>query len=240
MDIQRRQALKTIGIGGIGAALLAGKGLANASQNYVQYGVLVDTRKCINCKACQVACKLWNGNQPDPTTFKNQFSASTFTYVSECKFTGPYPNVKYHTAKRQCMHCEDPACVQACPQGGAAIHKEPNGMVVINHENCLRCGSCTEACVFGGAVNLDEKAFLLKKCTFCIDRIRHGLVPACVETCLTGALQFGTLEEINNKGLEAKNQGYPVHGLKGEKWATSWIYIWPKGVENRTMFFPKV
>jgi formate dehydrogenase iron-sulfur subunit len=239
MDIRRRQFLTNVGIGGISAALLARKGVAKASPAAVEYGVLIDTRKCVNCKACQIACKLWNGNEPDPTTFKKQFTASTFTYVSECKLTGVYPNVTYHTAKRQCMHCEHPACVEACPEFGAAIHKEPNGMVVINHENCIRCGSCTDACSFGGAVNLDEDAYVMKKCTLCVDRIHNGMAPACVDTCPTEALQFGPREEVNAKALEAKNQGFPVHGLKGERWATSWLYIWPKGVENRAMFFPR-
>jgi Fe-S-cluster-containing dehydrogenase component len=239
MDIRRREFLKDFGFGGVGAAVLAGATIAKAAQPSVEYGILVDTRRCVNCKACQIACKMWNGNEPDPTAFKRKFSPSTFTYVSECKFTGPFPNVRYHTAKRQCMHCEHPACVEACPQAGKAIHKDPDGVVVINHENCLRCGSCTEACSFGGAVSLDEKAHLMKKCTMCVDRIRNGMTPACVDTCPAGALQFGTLEEVNTKAKEAKRQGYPVHGLKGEKWASSWVYVWPKGVENRAMFFPK-
>lgn len=239
MDIRRREFLRDLSMGGIGGALLAGSRIAEAAQPGVQYGVLVDTRRCVNCKACQIACKMWNGNEPDPTTYKRKFTPSTFTYVSECKHTGAFPNVNYHTAKRQCMHCEHPECVEACPMGGAAIHKEPNGLVLVNHENCIRCESCTEACPFGGAVNLDENAHLMTKCTFCVDRVQNGLVPACVDTCPAGVLQFGTLEEVNAKALEAKHQGYPVHGLKGERWATSWLYVWPKGVETRAMFFPR-
>jgi Fe-S-cluster-containing dehydrogenase component len=63
--------------------------------------------------------------------------------------------------------------------------------------------------------------------SLCGQNPHNGMVPACVDTCPTGALQFGTLEEVNAKALDAKEQDYPVHGLKGERWASSWLYVWP-------------
>jgi len=237
MNTDRREFIKNLGIGGIGAVVLAGtEGYAHAAKGG-KYGVLVDARNCVNCKACQISCKMWNGNEPDPNTYKDSFTSSTFCWVQECKYTGSFPNVNYHTAKRQCMHCEEPACVEACPQDGRAIHKEPDGIVLINHENCIRCESCTDACSFGGVPRLDEDANMMKKCTFCVDRVRKGIAPACVDTCIAEALKFGTLKKIKKMAKKAEKQGYPVYGLG--KWATSWVYVYPKGVKHRAMFFPR-
>lgn len=228
MNIDRRKFVKNLGIGGIGALLLVGTKYAHAAKTG-KYGVLVDARNCVNCKACQISCKMWNGNEPDPNTYKKGFTSSTFCWVQEVE-TGSFPKVIYYTAKRQCMHCEDPACVAECPEEGRAIHKEPDGMVLINHENCIRCEACTDACPFGGAPRLDEETNLMKKCTFCVDRVRKGVAPACVTTCPADALKFGTLKKIRGMARKAKKQGYPVYGIG--KQATSWIYVYPKGVKG--------
>lgn len=233
MKIGRRKFIKNLGIGGIGTILLPGiKGYAYAARGG-KYGVLVDARNCVNCKACQISCKMWNGNDPDPNTYKKEFTPSTWCWVQEVE-TGSFPKVIYHTMKRQCMHCEDPQCVSECPQEGKAIHKEPDGIVLINHEHCIRCESCTDACPYGGVPRLDEKTHFMKKCTFCVDRVRKGIAPACVGTCPAGALQFGRLEEIKSEVRKAKSRGHPVYGLE-EAWATSWIYVFPKGVEMKAI-----
>ena len=230
MKIDRRQFFKNLGLGGVGALLLPkidGHAYASAGG---KYGVLVDVRNCVNCKACQIACKLWNGNDPDPTTYKKEFTSSTWSWVQEVE-AGQFPEVMYHMIKRQCMHCESPQCVEACPQEGKAIHKEPNGMVLINHDHCIRCESCTDACPYGGVPRLDEEAYLMRKCTFCVDRVRRGIAPSCVDTCPAGALQFGKLEQIKAAAGKAKGKDYPVYGIEGEL-ASSWIYVFPKGVST--------
>jgi len=231
--IDRRKFFKNVGIGGIGTVLLAGtKQYAHAAEGS-KHGVLVDARNCVNCKACQISCKLWNGNDPDPDTYKKEFTSSTWCYVQEEEI-GHFPEVIYYTMERRCMHCEDPQCVTVCPLGGKAIHKEPDGIVLINHEHCIRCQSCTRGCPYGGVPRLDEKAYLIKKCTFCVDRVRKGIAPACVGTCLAGALNFGSIDEIKALANEAKKQGYPVYGLE-EEWSTSWIYIFSEGVDMKAI-----
>ena len=70
---------------------------------------------------------------------------------------------------------------------------------------------------------------MMKKCTFCADRVRQGMAPACVGTCLTGALRFGGIDKIKALAADAKNMGYPVYGLEAGE-ATSWVYIFPEGV----------
>ncbi len=233
MNIDRRGFIRKLSMGGIGAVLLAGIRTSARAAGKNRYGVLVDARNCVNCKACQIACKLWNGNDPDPDTYKKAFTHSTWCWVQE-EEVGSFPKVISYTMERRCMHCVDPPCVEACPQEGKAIHKEPDGIVLINHEHCIRCGSCTEACPYGGVPRLDEKAYLMRKCTFCVERVRKGEAPACVDTCIAHALKFGTFNEILVMATEAKKQGYQVYGLDGER-ATSWIYVFPKGVTMKTV-----
>lgn len=233
MKIDRREFFKNVTVGGIGTVLLARTSQPAHAAGANKYGVLVDARKCVNCKSCQIACKLWNGNEPDPDTYKMAFTAATWNYVQEEEI-GTFPEVLYYTMERRCMHCEDPQCVAVCPMEGKAIHKEPDGIVLINHENCIQCEACTEGCPYGGVPRLDEEAELMKKCTFCVDRVRQGMAPACVGTCPTDALRFGTIDEVKALATEAKNQGYPVYGLEGEE-STSWIYVFPEGVTIQTI-----
>ncbi len=237
-NIQRRDFLKTLGLGAAAATLpihlIPGKAQAETVGiiRLNNYGVLVDTRKCVNCKSCQITCKVWNDNQPDPSSFKTDFTAQTWTFIQE-KEVGSYdqesPTVKFAPAKRQCMHCADPVCVSNCPKGGLAIHKEPDGPVLVNHENCIRCQACVNSCPYG-VPKLDTEADQIVKCIFCFGRLREGIMPACVNTCPPGALQFSSLDEIRGLAFQAAFAGYPVYGLPpGEE--TSWIYIFPQGFE---------
>jgi formate dehydrogenase iron-sulfur subunit len=243
-EINRRGFFKKLGKFGLGAgavvaapALLPLSELKAATATAVKYAILVDTRKCVGCKACQVACKVWNDNEPDPETFKTDFTKDTWTFVQEDEvgyFNENTPNVKFITTKRQCMHCEDPVCVRYCPMNGLAIHKEADGPVLINHDNCLRCLSCVNSCPYG-VPKFDSAANKVRKCVFCFGRLRKDEKPACVDTCVAGALQSGTLEEITALAQTAESGEYPVYGMSdGAK--TSWIYIFPKGVDPEKIF----
>ena len=231
--IGRRDFLKGAGIAAGALAVPAALTAENAhAQSATAYAVLVDARRCVNCKACQIACKMWNGNEPDPTTFKTDFTSATWTYVQEYE-AGYYneltPSAKFVTPKRQCMHCEDPKCVHYCPMGGLAIHKEPDGPVLINHDNCIKCLACVNACPYG-VPRLDATTNKVLKCVFCFGKLRKGEEPACVSTCIAEALQVGTLADMTTLANTAATAGYPVYGLTAGK-KTSWIYIFPKGVD---------
>ncbi len=226
--LSRRDLLKAVGVGA-GAlavpAVLAKKAHAQATA----YGILVDTRRCVNCKACQISCKMWNDNEPDPTTFKTSFSKVTWTYVQEDEVGA---TAKCVTTKRQCMHCEDPVCVKHCPMDGRAIHKADDGPVLINHANCMRCLNCVRHCPYG-VPKFDIEANKVLKCVFCVGRLREeptSLEPACVNTCVAGALQKGTLAEITALANAAIGDGCTVYGLDAG-WKTSWIYVFPAGVD---------
>ena len=189
---------------------------------------LIDTTKCIGCRSCQVTCKAWNdlpavktelptGNLglQNPTVL----SSKSFVVVSyhEIGDEKAPAGLRYVSAKRQCMHCEDPACASACPV--TALHKTPEGPVVYDGDKCIGCRYCMWACPFGvPTVEWDKLAPRIHKCTGCYDRLgrasplrRNGqpltaadqkryaaahAVPACVEQCPAGALLYGEREEM--------------------------------------------
>jgi formate dehydrogenase iron-sulfur subunit len=123
--------------------------------------------------------------------------------------------------KDGCMHCEDPGCLKACPSPGAIV-KYANGIVDFISENCIGCGYCIAGCPFNipRISDKDNKAY---KCSLCSDRVNVGLVPACVKTCPTGAIQFGAKEDMLFRGAKR------VNDLKERGFQNAGVYD-PKGV----------
>ena len=200
-----------------------------------QHGVVVDVRRCIGCKACQVACKAWNKLPAEKTevskdgeyTNPTYFSAITWKVV-HFKEIGDYDSnvagtggLKWRMLSDNCKHCLEPACVSVCPAG--ALWKRADGPVLYDLDRCIGCGYCTLACPWG-VPNYDEEINAIRKCTMCFDRIDQGKEPACVSVCPTDALKFMTLEEARNVASEAKSQGLQVYGLD-EVGGTSWLFI---------------
>ena len=204
------------------------------------YGVLVDLDKCIGCRACEVACKEWNNLKPVKTTFSPTFTNPpnftaqdwkvVFYYegVTTKELTTPTGKVTLKQVERvsvpaQCMHCVDPPCVRACPVNAISI--TPEGAVVINKDYCIGCGRCEEACPFHVPKRGNDGKFY--KCTFCVDRIQHGMEPACVEACPTKAMTFGPITQIVQLAKEAVSEGKVVYGLIQSPYIggqTRWIY----------------
>ncbi|HNJ45353.1 MAG TPA: formate dehydrogenase N subunit beta transmembrane domain-containing protein, partial [Ottowia sp.] len=117
--------------------------------------------------------------------------------------------------KDGCMHCEDPGCLKACPSPGAIV-KYANGIVDFISEHCIGCGYCIKGCPFDvpRISPQDNKAY---KCTLCSDRVGVGLEPACVKTCPTGAISFGTKDDMVSYGqqraADLKERGHQNAGL---------------------------
>ncbi len=148
----------------------------------VQYGFYVDTARCINCYACEIACKSWKGIKAGTVSLRKVHDVTR----------GTFPNVTRTYISLSCMHCGDAPCEKACPTG--AITKREDGIVVVDQEKCIGCHSCFFACPFGiPQFNEDGK---MEKCDMCLDRLAEGKDPACVATCPTQALHFGTMEEL--------------------------------------------
>jgi formate dehydrogenase iron-sulfur subunit len=173
-----------------------------------QVGMLIDVSKCMGCRGCQVACKQWNQLPASKTKFGGTYqnppklSSTTWTLIhfvepAVVKFKNDpakqraefNSNPEWLFRKQQCLHCLEPACVTACPTG--ALRKQDNGIVYINQESCAGCKYCIEACPFE-TPHPDPNTGTARKCWMCFDRVKNGMVPACVTACPTGAVQFGT------------------------------------------------
>ncbi len=183
--------------------------------------MLNDVSKCMACRACQVACKEWNELPAETTrnwgTYENppRLSAHTWTRVQFHETTGS--GVEWAFLKRQCMHCNDAPCVVNCPTG--AMHKVQDNFVVVNQDWCIGCSYCVQSCPYHVPA-LDPDTGTVKKCTFCVDRVTGGLEPACAKACPSGAISFGTREEIlakaNQRTVDLRGQGMPdaqVYGM---------------------------
>ena len=177
-----------------------------------QLAFYFDQTKCMGCQTCVVACKDWNKLQPGTAKLRK-------LHVTEM---GTFPNVSVFMTVFGCNHCANPACIEACPF--EAIYKRPeDGIVVIDRDVCQGNGSCKSACPYDAPQFPDDeqeapqlslttptKGHKMVKCNMCIDRVAIGQKPACVAACLTRAIDFGTVEYIEEKYPDAqtvKNNG---------------------------------
>lgn len=197
-------------------------------------GVLVDITRCIGCRACQVACKDWNDLPAEKTTFTvdqtnpPNMTGNTWTRVLFKYHEQPDGSLKWRFVKRQCFHCEEPACESVCFVH--AFIKLADGPVVYKPQICVGCRYCMLACPFGVPKYEWDKAFPeVRKCTFCADRQKEGLAPSCVTVCPTEALKFGVRKELLAEAKEriAQRPEFYQQYVYGEKeyGGTSWIYI---------------
>ena len=192
--------------------------IARAHQTEV--AKLIDVTTCIGCKACQVACSEWNDLRDEVGdcvgVYDNpaDLSAQSWTVM---RFTEHEEDNKLEWLIRKdgCMHCAEPGCLKACPSPGAII-QYANGIVDFQSEHCIGCGYCIAGCPFNvPRINArDNKAY---KCTLCSDRVAVGQEPACVKTCPTGAISFGSKEDMKHHAeervAELKTRGYEQAGL---------------------------
>ena len=187
----------------------------------VEVAKLIDISKCIGCKACQVACGEWNdvrdavGHNVGVYDNPADLSADTWTVMRFTEYEEENGKLEWLIRKDGCMHCADPGCLKACPAPGAIVQYS-NGIVDFIEEHCIGCGSCVTGCPFNipRISKQDNKAY---KCTLCSDRVGVGLEPACVKTCPTGAITFGSKEDMIEQAAERvvdlKERGYQNAGL---------------------------
>ncbi|PUA31846.1 MAG: 4Fe-4S ferredoxin [Zestosphaera tikiterensis] len=151
-----------------------------------QLVIFIDPTRCLACKACEVACAT-----------EHSITKSTLTAHLET----PKPSARIRVVPvdtifsipMRCQHCTEAPCEIVCPT--KAIYRSPEGFVLLNAVKCIGCGMCSLACPFGHP-KIDVAVGKAVKCDFCVDRVRKGLMPACVEACPTGALRYGYLEDF--------------------------------------------
>jgi formate dehydrogenase beta subunit len=191
----------------------------------------IDTTTCIGCKACEVACQEWNDLRPVvteqvgtyqtmPTLDANYWNLIRF---NERDFEG---GLAWLMRKDQCMHCDDPGCLAACPAPGAIV-QYANGIVDVNPDQCIGCKYCETGCPFD-VPRFSRTTGKMAKCTLCVDRVSVGLEPACIKACPTGCLHFGTKQDM----LELARGR--VEQLKHDGFAQAAVYD-PAGVHGTSV-----
>ena len=181
------------------------------------FGYALDIQRCIGCRRCVYACVAENNQTREPQMqyirvlrFKDasmDLEESTIYYDPE-----EVPEKGYYYMPVQCQHCANPPCTKVCPV--KATWTEPDGIVVVDYNWCIGCRYCMAACPYMGRwFNFTDPKIpeeevnptthylgnrprfrnVVEKCTFCIQRVRVGKYPACVEICPVGARKFGNL-----------------------------------------------
>jgi Fe-S-cluster-containing dehydrogenase component len=151
-----------------------------------RYAIVIDTSKCFDCKACMMACKVENAV---PEGFWRNW----------VRHTGGLDGRRTRYQPGQCMQCDEPSCVAACPVG--ATWRRKDGLVVIDRTRCIGCENCVTACPYGARYRHPE-THIADKCDFCAHRLKRGEEPACVETCPTRARVFGDLNDPQSRVSE--------------------------------------
>ncbi len=196
----------------------------------LKYTNLYDATKCSACRGCMVACKQWNQLPGLETEFKGNYQvkegmdAHSFTYIKFNEEEGTF-QPQWYFSKHQCMHCHEPACVDACPRH--ALSQTEWGAVVKDFDKCIGCQYCVAACPFD-VPKYDKAIDKVTKCTLCANRVQVNLEggdpktfqPACAKTCPTGALVFGERESLLAKARERvswlRANGHPEAIIYGE------------------------
>jgi anaerobic dimethyl sulfoxide reductase subunit B (iron-sulfur subunit) len=141
----------------------------------IRAGFLLDLDRCTGCGACVLACRIQHGRSEGPS------------WRRLIRFNrGRWPDGPVWHLSVACHHCEDPACVTACPSRAYSIRAD--GAVILDPDRCLGCGYCLMACPFDAPAP-DPASGLMTKCDFCAERTGDGLPPACVAACPMDALR---------------------------------------------------
>ncbi|MBT3180400.1 MAG: 4Fe-4S dicluster domain-containing protein [Candidatus Marinimicrobia bacterium] len=162
----------------------------------MRYAMAIDTKKCVGCSDCVVACQIENHV---PTGFCRD-------WVIEAT-SGTYPDLSMEFRSERCNHCSNAPCVRCCPT--EASHIVEGGIVLVDADQCIGCGACIESCPYDARYIHPEGH--VDKCTFCIHRVEKGQNPACVDVCPTTCMYFGDTDDPNSDISKL---------LKKRKWKT--------------------
>jgi DMSO reductase iron-sulfur subunit len=163
-----------------------------------QLGFYQNSDVCIGCRTCVLACKDKN-DLPVGEKFRRVYDYAGGSWEVDDNAACTPKDWFAYSVSIACNHCTVPACLAACPVD--AIIKREDGIVYIDAETCIGCGSCVPACPFG-APYLSKEQGVARKCDFCKDLIDNGEMPVCVTACPTRCLNSGDYE-----GLQSQYEG---------------------------------
>ncbi|HEU5163753.1 MAG TPA: 4Fe-4S dicluster domain-containing protein [Thermoanaerobaculia bacterium] len=161
-----------------------------------RYAMAIDTRRCVGCQSCVLACKA-----------ENDVPAGAQRSWIRTETTGTYPDLAMTIYSERCMHCANAPCVAACPTG--ASHEGAGGAILVDRDLCTGCKACVASCPYDA--RSIHPAGYAEKCTFCMHRVERGLDPACAANCPTRAITFG----------DANDPASPLASLlRSRRWTT--------------------
>ncbi|UCE24715.1 MAG: 4Fe-4S dicluster domain-containing protein [Candidatus Zixiibacteriota bacterium] len=237
MSLKRRDFLKLSTV----AACLGATSTAHGMEDFTgwpdRYGMLTDTTLCIgaNCRRCEEACKRVNERPmegldlTDNSVFEQTRRTDPNSYTVVNRFTVSEDSENPVYVKKQCMHCNEPACASACLV--RAFSKTKEGPVLYNKDVCIGCRYCMLACPFRIPSYDYFDAFTpqVRKCTMCYDRIVEGKIPGCAEICPKEAITFGKRSDLITLARERirhdPDRYQPRIYGETEVGGTSWLYL---------------
>jgi len=213
---------------------------AKTAMDNTLFGYALDLSRCIGCRRCEYACVKENNQSRNPQIHwikvlqmeKEKgidFMDSNIHYDPEL-----VPEEGYFYLPVSCQQCKNPPCIKVCP--AKATWKEEDGIIVVDYNWCIGCRYCMAACPYGarhfnwGEPNVPDEEInpvthylgnrprikgVVEKCTFCIQRVREGKYPSCVEICPTGSRKFGNLLDPDSE-IRYILENKRVIVLKGE------------------------
>jgi len=235
MSINRRNFFRVLGATGASLAVGTEAHAGSSNQNKPDFfGILYDATKCVGCQTCEISCAQAN-NLPEPTDFP-EVGLVRKTDETRRTVVNVYNTSKGEVyVKRQCMHCNQPACDAACLT--KAMHKTDEGPVIWRENKCMGCRYCMVSCPFDiPKFEFHSPNPKIVKCDMCFNRQKEGQKPACVENCPAEALTFGTRRELIAEARKriVENPGVYVDHIYGESEAggTSFLYLSPVPFEE--------
>jgi anaerobic dimethyl sulfoxide reductase subunit B (iron-sulfur subunit) len=169
----------------------------------------INADKCLNCKACAMACKEKHDHIPG-RKFRRIHSISAGSWTEEAVGNAVVykpNNVFSYSFSIGCNHCADPACMKICPAN--AIGKRADGIVFIDRDACIGCQSCASACPYN-APSFNKETEKMEKCDFCRELLAADEQPACVAACSMQAIEYADLNTLRSKYPEAVQQVDPL------------------------------
>jgi len=146
-----------------------------------RFGMVIDTRKCVGCMDCVVACQT-----------ENDVALGHARDWIATVVRGEFPSLSMEIRSERCNHCDNPPCVHCCPTGASHV-SDLGGIVKVTANRCIGCKACLAACPYGARF-VHPKGYA-DKCTFCDHRVKEGKNPACVSVCPTHCMVFGDLDD---------------------------------------------
>jgi formate dehydrogenase iron-sulfur subunit len=230
MSLDRRSFFKTLGAAGLTLAVGNELQAAPGDPEKVEFsGFLYDSARCVGCQTCESSCATAN-NLPEST---DELKAGVIRNTSENRRTviNAFTTEKGEVyAKKQCMHCNEPACAAACLT--KAMYKTKEGPVIWRGNKCMGCRYCMVSCPFDiPKFEYHSSNPKIQKCDMCYSRQQEGKLPACVENCPAEALVFGKRRDLIDEARKrmCENPGMYENYIFGEHEAggTAILHISP-------------